>query len=102
MKVTIKDNEALITVTPNQMRDYVTKNGFELVTEISDDEQEYYRKYSEKLHRHITIIVPRAEVYKAPFYVSENLMELEYMTGKSQLQLYCDICKTTLSFTYED
>lgn len=97
MRVTIKDVNVLRNITPDELRDYVLKIGFERM----GGDTEMYSAYSEKFHRHFNIAIPEVVDEMYPLIMAENLMYLEQYLDESQLYIYCNIKRQNIVFYHD-
>lgn len=98
MRVTIKDADVLRNITPDELRKYVLKIGFERI----GGDTEMYSAYSEKFHKHFNVVIPEVVDAMYPLIMAENLMYLEQYLDESQLYIYCNIKRENIVFYHDD
>lgn len=90
--VTIKDKEALNMIEPNQLKTFLIDNEFTEYQELEDGNGMIYQKYQNTYHN--TVRVVHLYSQDDPSYtitMASNLMHLEQILEKSQLQMFLDI-----------
>lgn len=106
MKVTIKDKEALNSITPDDLLNYLNAMEWEKGDDIIRDDvvvATLWKKYSKEKHRY-SYVRHMHENHWADYSarMAENLMEIEQCEDLSQIQIYVDITGKTLLFSPYD
>lgn len=95
--VTIKDKEALNMIEPDQLKTFLIDNEFVEYQELEDGNGMIYQKYQNTYHNTVRVV----QLYSQddPSYtitMASNLMHLEQVLGKTQLQMFLDITDNEL------
>lgn len=112
IKVTIKDKDALLSITREQMTKYAEKFGWvekEIVKHHIQESKDVYReigikysKYSTVTHKEYYIVAIDEDNITYSSKMSENLMNIEQCDNISQLQAFCDITETDIIVLHLD
>lgn len=95
--VTIKDKEALNMIEPDQLKTFLIDNEFVEYQELEDGNGMIYQKYQNTYHNTVRVV----QLYSKddPSYtitMASNLMHLEQVLEKTQLQMFLDITDNEL------
>lgn len=94
MRVTIKDSDALGTISHKDLENYLKKNEWDHVSEYKKDQNiigKIYKKYSNRLHKEDFVYVLTEHTDDYIIRMAENFATIESIENESQLQIYVDI-----------
>lgn len=98
IKATIRDNELLGAITPEQLQTYIEEEGFQLKDVFKYDGENVGHVFTNTNQEQASSVVvlddPACEIYTIT--MASNLMNLEMFTEKSQIQIYLDITGNNL------